>query len=227
PFFRYYRRWKNSPKSPDVLDNRIRWINFSANDFLEKYHRPDMRVFEYGGGASTLFWASRVKAVTTVEHDEQWSINIAAKSRQLRIDNAEVHHISAESDPHFGQKRIASITDCSSDDPLHHGKYFERYVNKILGFPGAHSDMVMVDRHARPSCVATARSKVESGGILLLDNTEQDYYLAETWPLLRQQGWTRLDFFGLVPYLYHFCKQRLLYTNGKQIGCSDHIIYLQ
>jgi len=205
-FFKYYRRWKKSLKNPDVLNNQIPWINFPAIDFLERYHRPDMRVFEYGGGGSTLFWASRVKAVITVEHDEQWVIKLANKLQQLGITNAEVHHISAEPDSGFGRKRITSLTDCISDDPLHHGKHFKRYVNKILEFPDAYFDIVVVDGRARPSCVGIARLKVKPGGLLLLDNTERDYYLAEAWPLLRRQGWTRLDFFGPVPYLYHFCK---------------------
>lgn len=214
PFFRYYRRWKKCLENPDVLGNGIPWINFPAIDFLESHHRPDMRVFEYGGGASTLFWASRVKTVTTVEHNEQWVVNLATKLRQFRIENVEVHHISSEPDPDFGQKRIASLTDYISDDPLHQGKHFERYVNKILEFPDAHFDIVVVDGRSRPSCIAAAKSKVKSGGILLLDNTERHYYLSETWPLLRQQGWARLDFFGPVPYLYHFCKTTVFVHKG-------------
>src|SRR5882757_1229120 len=70
---RYYRNWKKylAPgKSPAT--EKIPWICFSAIDRLKEIVRPDMSVFEYGSGGSTLFWASRVKTVVSIEHDKGW-----------------------------------------------------------------------------------------------------------------------------------------------------------
>lgn len=48
------------------------WIAYPAIAFLSRRVRPDMTVFEYGSGASTLWWASRVRRVVAVEHDRGW-----------------------------------------------------------------------------------------------------------------------------------------------------------
>lgn len=50
----------------------IPWITYPATDFLSERIAPGFRVFEYGSGASTLWWASRVRDVVTCEHDAQW-----------------------------------------------------------------------------------------------------------------------------------------------------------
>jgi hypothetical protein len=50
----------------------VPWMTFPAIGFLESRLRADFRVFEYGAGYSTLWWARRVASVVTCEHDEQW-----------------------------------------------------------------------------------------------------------------------------------------------------------
>lgn len=51
----------------------IPWYSYPAIEFLEPRIRPGLRVFEYGSGWSTLWWAQRVAEVFSVEHDAQWS----------------------------------------------------------------------------------------------------------------------------------------------------------
>ena len=48
------------------------WYTYAAVDFLEGRVRPEMAVFEYGAGNSTLWWADRVAAVASVEDDPGW-----------------------------------------------------------------------------------------------------------------------------------------------------------
>lgn len=48
------------------------WINYPAILLLEERLRPELAVFEYGAGYSTLFFAARCGAVTAVEHDRSW-----------------------------------------------------------------------------------------------------------------------------------------------------------
>lgn len=51
---------------------RIPWITFKAIKWLEDNITKKMRVFEFGAGGSTLFFADRVKEVISVENDEKW-----------------------------------------------------------------------------------------------------------------------------------------------------------
>jgi hypothetical protein len=57
----------------------IPWMTLSFIDFIEARLRPDMCLFEFGTGASTHFYASRVKQIDSVEHDARWHAEIQAQ----------------------------------------------------------------------------------------------------------------------------------------------------
>ncbi len=50
----------------------IPWYTYAFIKFIEERIQPHFEIFEYGCGNSTLWYAQRVKAVTSVEHDEGW-----------------------------------------------------------------------------------------------------------------------------------------------------------
>jgi hypothetical protein len=47
--------------------------------FLQERLKKDMRVFEYGSGFSTLWLASRVRSVVSIETEEVWYRNLKSK----------------------------------------------------------------------------------------------------------------------------------------------------
>lgn len=60
-------------KMPYAQDGSpIPWWSYSAIYFLENRLSPTMRVFEYGSGNSTLWFAQRVESVAAVEHSRGW-----------------------------------------------------------------------------------------------------------------------------------------------------------
>jgi hypothetical protein len=48
------------------------WMNYAAVAFLEERLKNSFRLFEFGSGYSTMFYARKVGSVTSVEHDEAW-----------------------------------------------------------------------------------------------------------------------------------------------------------
>jgi hypothetical protein len=54
----------------------IPWYTYAFIDFLEPRLTGDERVFEYGCGNSTRWYAPRVAEVVAVEHDEDWARRI-------------------------------------------------------------------------------------------------------------------------------------------------------
>jgi predicted O-methyltransferase YrrM len=56
-----------------------------------------MKVFEYGCGASTLWWAARVERVIAVDHDPEWSGRI---SSQAPPNATVVHHLLDPAGPY-------------------------------------------------------------------------------------------------------------------------------
>ncbi len=73
--------WFRSFEERAPVDRRgepIPWYTYPAIEFLRTRVRPEMTVFEYGCGNSTLWWASHVAHVVSVEHDPDWHRRIAS-----------------------------------------------------------------------------------------------------------------------------------------------------
>lgn len=68
-----------SQSSVDADGEPIPWYGYAAIDFLVERVSPEHRVFEFGSGNSTRWWAKRAKEVTAVEHDEKWAKKVAAE----------------------------------------------------------------------------------------------------------------------------------------------------
>lgn len=87
-WFRSFREGR----SVDSNGNLIPWFTYPALEFICKRISSEMCVFEYGCGASTFWWAQRVKNVIACEHDSAWyqeMINIIPA-------NVDLHHVPLE-----------------------------------------------------------------------------------------------------------------------------------
>ncbi|WP_430446965.1 MAG: FkbM family methyltransferase [Pseudomonas piscis] len=89
--------WEGSASlytSIDSESNPIPWITYPAIDFLASRVNRNMKVFEYGSGNSTLWWAKRVGAVSSVEHDFSWYEKVKSKLPE----NSSLKHIELSYD---------------------------------------------------------------------------------------------------------------------------------
>lgn len=68
--------------SVDENGNPIPWVTYSFIDFIKDRIHKELNVFEFGSGNSTLFYAQRVKKVTSVEHDREWFEKVVAAKPQ-------------------------------------------------------------------------------------------------------------------------------------------------
>lgn len=71
----FERGWFRSVRTGlavDRLGEPLPWYCYSAIQFLQPRLRNDMRVFEYGAGYSTLWYASRVREIVSVDHNKKW-----------------------------------------------------------------------------------------------------------------------------------------------------------
>lgn len=73
----------------DASGAPLPFLNYPVISFLAGRARPDMRVFEYGSGFSTLWWASRVAEVVACEHNAAWHERISAQAP----GNASIVHV--------------------------------------------------------------------------------------------------------------------------------------
>lgn len=174
------------------LDVRQPWITFQAMDWLEEHLRPQWRVFEYGSGGSTIFYAQRVAHVTSVEHDPAWHGDVVRKLAELGLANCDYRLVEPER---------PGVADASEDERSTRKEYagstFRRYIAAIDDQADASLDAVIVDGRARNGCVARAMPKVKPGGYLILDNSERREYEPGIALL---NGWEWRDFRGFGPY---------------------------
>jgi hypothetical protein len=56
----------------------IPWFTYPAIEYLKQFDFSGKRVFEYGSGNSSLFWAARSASVIAVESSEEWHRNVSA-----------------------------------------------------------------------------------------------------------------------------------------------------
>jgi len=60
-------------RSVDCNGKLVPWWSYCVADFVEERLRPEMNVLEFGSGSSTVWLASRVRQVVTVENDPKWA----------------------------------------------------------------------------------------------------------------------------------------------------------
>ena len=67
--------WFNAFKCGEPVGNNFEplpWFTYSFIDFLTERLNNKLNIFEFGSGNSTLFFAKRIKHVTSVEHNVEW-----------------------------------------------------------------------------------------------------------------------------------------------------------
>lgn len=192
---RYLPAWIHSllPGHFPLIDERP-WITFKAIGWLQRQLGEEMKVFEYGSGGSTLFFARRTGEVHAVEHDESYYELVAATLAKKHLDHCHYHLVKP-----IPAGRTGVPYGVNSHNSFMHRWLdfdFSDYVKAIDRFPDGYFDLVLIDGRARASCILRSLPKIKAGGWLLLDNSERAGYEPGRQLL---QRYPRTDFFGLVP----------------------------
>lgn len=151
------------------------WLTYPAVRWLGQVLTPDTRVFEYGAGSSTSWFAhpGRVREIVSVEHDPGWFAQLPQPS------NGRVIHVPC----------TGTWWETDAD---------AAYVRAIAD--GAPWDVVVIDGMARTTCAQVADDHLSAAGLVILDDTDK----AESVPAqkaLTGRGLGRLDFWGFKPGL--------------------------
>lgn len=201
--FGYYKRWINLlDKNP--LNEKQPWITFKAIDFITRNARETDKVFEYGGGGSTLYFLGKVKEVVTAEHNGEWFHMLQKKIDSANSTRWRGQLILPEKDVDTANLNKSHPADYFSEDPMFRNNTFRAYSTFICQFEDEYFDMVLIDGRARTSCLYHAIPKVKMGGFLVLDNAERKYYLQNNSMLLEKSYRLLINDMGPVPYSPYF-----------------------
>ena len=192
--------WYRSMRGGRALDAASPWLTFSALRWLEAHMDSTMRVFEWGCGGSTLYFARRVGELISVEHDPVWHAEVQrALAREARLPGRqELHLVVPETAGPRGDRPSGPPGSAPSyRSEREPGRNFHSYAALIDGFEERAFDLVLVDGRARNACIAHAIPRVRPGGWLMLDNAEREHYDVARE---RLAGYERLDLAGLGPW---------------------------
>ena len=202
----FFPSWNRS-LSLTPTEMRIPWISYPAIKMLEKILKPEMRVFEWGVGGSTLFFSARVRQLVSIEHDLQWAekIRTAMELNDLAWELFVVPPGPSENrrvgDPGNPEFYASALEACI-------GLSFHAYATVIDRFPDNFFNLILIDGRSRISCAFHGISKIKRGGYLLLDDAERPRY-AWIHREMQRLGWKTFNLVGPAPCEWNF----------RQTGC--------
>lgn len=215
----FFPTWLASLDRHSLCDARP-WITFTAARFLEELLSPEWRVFEYGAGGSTLFFAERVRELITVEHDQDWLHRTAVGLRWRPTLRWHAHLVKpvvrTEPTPYAATDPLSY----ASTDPRYEGMSFRDYAASIERYDNRHFDLILIDGRARPACFMHSVAKVKLGGYIVLDNAEREQY-AYVEQAARRLGFEVREFWGPGPYNQYFWRTIFLRKTVERFALND------
>lgn len=145
----YETGWLNSIKTDLSISkdgNSLPWYTYPIIQFLEERIEPNMDVFEFGPGRSTLYYSSRVNSVTSVEHDSEWFDKLV---RLNLPKNVNLIYQELEYD----------------------GEYC-----RMANESGQKFDIIAVDGRDRVNCMKNAVDALKDDGVIIVDNAHRKEY---------------------------------------------------
>lgn len=135
------------------------WLPSTFIDTFDTWDTKKWKIWEFGSGFSTTWFAERVDTLWTMEHDRTWHESIKKACDRKGLTN--VHCLFEE-----------------------RGK---GYPNKITSFQDGFFDFVLVDGRDRVECFLKAFPKVSK--VIALDNGYRDRYLPVRTMMAAQPDW--------------------------------------
>jgi predicted O-methyltransferase YrrM len=126
------------------------WLTKQANLALTSLLKPTDVGLEFGSGRSTVWFAARLKHLTSVEHNADWHKIVDAMLDERAIANVT-----------YRFRKPAAEESISVQCP---------YVSVVDEFEDRSLDFILVDGAQRGLCAMAGLSKVRPGGMLVIDN---------------------------------------------------------
>jgi predicted O-methyltransferase YrrM len=139
-------------RARDAVRGRQPWLTADSLELLDQLLLPTDHGLEYGAGGTTIWFASRVEHLDSVEGKEQWYGPLRQQLDERRVGNVGLHLIPIET---MGQ------------DTHEHR---EAYINVRPDLGPSSLDFVLVDGEYRDDCALRAVELLKPGGLLILDN---------------------------------------------------------
>lgn len=157
---------KFHPDEPWLAPKSIRFLDHTLSD---TWHGV-----EWGSGASTAWFARRLRRLVSIEHDPHWFQEV--RIRTAAMSNVDLRCIPLDHPP--------EETGSAQYDPA------PKYVAVLAEFDDESFDFVLVDGAYRLACIAAALPKLRPGALLVVDNTNwlplSEWGVPQSWAISHQ-----------------------------------------
>jgi predicted O-methyltransferase YrrM len=160
---------EGTPQDKD--GNFLPWMTYPAIEFLQKTINKNHRIFEFGCGASTIFFAKNAKEVVGLETDKRW-LEIVKNNLSEKKLNAEIHLM---------------------EDGIENENY-ENFPNNF----SEKFDFIIIDSIKRFRCAKNSIKFLKDGGTIILDDSQRENY-KKIFEFFEQEGFKKTDFIGIEP----------------------------
>ncbi|MEQ8685206.1 MAG: class I SAM-dependent methyltransferase [Imperialibacter sp.] len=159
------------------------WTSPASIVIFRNLLKKDMKGVEFGSGKSTAFFAQHLGHLTSIEHHKGWHEKVQAWMKERNISNVDYRLV----EPDEKEKPFPAPMLSYFPEGLETKKGFVNYVSELLTFDDNSIDFLLVDGRARTECALIGIHKLKSGGLLVLDNAERDWYkpvheAVKDWP---------------------------------------------
>jgi hypothetical protein len=195
--------WQLSRKKGQPVDgngNPIPYITYPAFAVLKRVVLPHYRVFEYGCGNSSLWWAANVKSVVSVEHSNEWADAVASRAPEnLKVVRRPLQagEQASELVSQFFKKFPVIPQSGHRDIDIEHGMLLDGFLDYASEITSHASpfDIIIVDGMARSLCAWMAAHHLAADGFIVFDNSDRWQY-NPGYEALYDLGFGRVDFWG-------------------------------
>lgn len=185
-----------------MIGDRPRFT-FQATHFLTSVVNNKMRVYEYGTGESTLFFARYVKEVIAVDCNSIILYKVKDAIIEKGYLNSRINLIHPKYDcTYFGRNfwepdlYLSVLKDYS-------GQTFEEYAKSIEKYPDGYFDIISINKPVQFACLRQAIKKLNEGGYIVLDDVNEAEY---SWidKIFDNYNWRKIIFYGASPLRSYF-----------------------
>lgn len=178
----------NSKKPVDGKGHEVPWFTYPSVVFLDKRLQKGMKVFEYGSGASSIYFQKKGAELYSVEYDHVWFEKL---NQSIKEPN-----------------KIYSVSYCKESP--------DAYVNAI-DIPGVQFDIIVIDGRARVKCCKKAVDSLGANGVLILDDSERERY-TECFSIMKKKDFRYIEFWGISAGDYNLKCTTIFYRSNNCLG---------
>lgn len=189
-------------KCIDSESNPIPWWSYPAIKFIENRIKPDMDVFEFGAGYSTLWLSKKVRSVISVENNFEWYSLL----KNQQTDNVQFVYSAFDLNKEYGEITFLPLSKTNNN-----------YSNEIKQFDKFY-DIIIIDGVDRNNCIKESLNYLKDGGVIIVDNLELKELMQDAIELIYDSGFKLLDFWGLSAGIAHETGTGIFY---KKNNCLD------